>query len=465
MIARKTLPAGPKESAAAQLLDWVFRPIPFLRDCARRYGPCFTLRLPRNPPMVLFSAPEAVKEIFTGDPEQLPAGETREILRPLVGQHSLLLLDGARHQHHRRLMAPSFHGERMRAYGQVMREMTDRNLDTWPTGRAFPIHTCMQEITLDVILRTVFGMDEGPEQGRLRQGLAEFLTLAANPLRLLPWFQRLIGFFTKGRQLDDLLQEIDDLLYAQIARRRQQGGAGREDILSLLVEARAEDGQPMSDEELRDEMMTMLVAGHETTATSLAWTFHCILGRPEVMDKLRAELQAVIGSGPVESQHIAKLDYLDATIRESQRVYPILPLVGRLLHEPLQIGGQDLPAGVGVAPCIYLAHHNPDIWPDPDTFDPDRFLAKRVNPYEFFPFGGGIRHCIGAAFALYEMKIVLAQVLSRASLRAAPGRRVRLVRRGITFAPSRGMPVVCDALAARGGAPQDFSAGLSASSA
>ena len=261
------------------------------------------------------------------------------------------------------------------------------------------------------------------------------------------------------------MQEIDALLYAQIARRRQQGGAGREDILSLLVEACDEDGRPMSDEELRDEMMTMLVAGHETTATSLAWTFHCILRRPEVMDKLRAELRAVVGSGPVEPQHIAKLDYLDATIKESQRVYPILPLVGRLLHEPLQIGGQDLPTGVVVAPCIYLTHHNPDIWPDPDTFDPDRFLGKRVSPYDFFPFGGGIRHCIGAAFALYEMKIVLTQVLSRASLRAASWRRVRLVRRGITFAPSRGMPVVCDALAARGEATQDFSAGLRASSA
>ena len=448
MIARKVLPAGPKSPTAVQLLHWIFRPIPFMRDCARRYGTCFTVRLPRNPPMVLFSTPEAVKEIFTGDPEQLPAGETRGILRPLVGQHSLLLLDGARHQHHRRLMAPSFHGERMRAYGQVMREMTDRNLDTWPTGRAFPVHICMQEITLDVILRSVFGMDEGPEQGRLRKCLADMLTLGANPVRLIPWFQRLVGFFTKGQQIADLLQEIDDLLYAQIAQRRQQGGAGRDDILSLLIEARYEDGRPMSDEELRDEMMTMLVAGHETTATSLAWTFHCILERPEVMDKLQAELRAVVGSGPVESQHIAKLDYLDATIKESQRVYPILPLVGRLLHEPLQIGGQNLPAGVGVAPCIYLAHHNPDIWPEPDTFNPDRFLATRVSPYEFFPFGGGIRHCIGAAFALYEMKIVLAQVLSRASLRIAPGRRVRLVRRGITFAPSGGMPVVCDALAA-----------------
>lgn len=443
-----TLPAGPKSPAAIQLMHWIFRPIPFLQDCARRYGDCFTIRLPRNAPFVTFSAPEAVKEIFTGNPEQLPAGETRAILRPLVGQHSLLLLDGARHMHQRKLMAPSFHGERMQAYGEVMREITDRNIDTWPTDQAFPIHSHMQDITLDVILRTVFGMDEGPEQGRLRECLAEMLALGANPIRLIPWFQKVIGLFTKGKQIAQLIQEIDELLYAQIAHRREEGGAGREDILSLLIEARDKDGQPMSDQELRDEMITMLVAGHETTATSLAWAFHCILGRPDVMEKLQAELRSVIGSGPVEPQHIAKLEYLDATIKETQRLHPILPIVARLLDEPLHIGGQDLPAGVMVNPCIYLTHHRPDLWPEPEKFNPDRFVGKRVSPYEFFPFGGGIRHCIGAAFALYEMKIVLAQILLRVTLRAAPGHNVHMVRRGITFAPSEGMPVVCEKLAA-----------------
>lgn len=298
----------------------------------------------------------------------------------------------------------------------------------------------MQEITLDVILRTVFGLDEGTEQERLRHCLAELLALGANPIRLLvlPWLRRLIGFLTKGQRIVQLLQEVDALLYAQITHRRQHSGAGREDILSLLVEARDEAGQPMSNEELRDEMVTMLVAGHETTATSLAWTFHCILDRPDVLDKLRAEICATVGSGPVEPkptrpdyspggredesalQHIPQLDYLDATSRETQRLHPIVSLVGRVLPEPLRLGGQDLPADMVVAPCIYLTHHHPDIWPEPHTFDPDRFLAKRVGPYEFFPFGGGIRRCIGAAFALYEMKIVLAQVLARGQPAARP---------------------------------------------
>lgn len=204
----------------------------------------------------------------------------------------------------------------------------------------------------------------------------------------------------------------------------------------------------MTDVELRDELITMLVAGHETTATSLSWTFHQLLQHPEVLAELKNELRTVADGGPVMLQHINKLEYLDATIKEAQRLTPIVPLVGRLLHEPMRLGGRDLPAGVIAAPCIYLTHRQPDVWPNPDRFDPDHFLTKRPSPYEFFPFGGGNRYCLGAAFALYEMKIVLAQVFSRVTLRAAPGRAVRVVRRGVTFAPSEGMPVVLEALAA-----------------
>jgi cytochrome P450 len=204
----------------------------------------------------------------------------------------------------------------------------------------------------------------------------------------------------------------------------------------------------MSDIELRDELITLLVAGHETTATSLAWTFHRILQRPDVLEKLRTELHQVVDSGPVSPQHVNKLEYLDATIKEAQRLTPILPLVGRRLHEPMRLGGCDLPTDVVVAPCIYLTHHRADLWPNPDQFDPDRFLSKKPSPYEFFPFGGGVRYCLGAAFALYEMKIVIAQVLSRVTLRAASPHTVRVVRRGITFAPSAGLPVVLDRLAA-----------------
>jgi len=442
------LPLGPRLPGIVQLLNWIYRPIPFMEECARRYGDCFTVRFPGNPPIVFFSNPEAVKEIFTGDPEKLPAGETRVILRPLVGQHSLLLLDGARHRHQRRLMMPPFHGERMQAYGEVMREITDRTIESWPVGRPFPLQPQMQGITLDIILRTVYGIDEAADLIRLRARLTELLSLGANPLNLLPWLQFILGPFTGRRRIEQLLREVDEILFAQIARRRVASGARGEDVLSMLIEARDEAGQPMSDVELRDELITLLVAGHETTATSLAWAFYLILQHSEVLEKLRAELCRVVGSGPVASQHVAKLEYLDATIKETQRLNPILPLVGRRLHEPMRIGGRDLPAGVVVAPCIYLTHHRPDLWPDPKRFDPDRFLSKRPSPYEFFPFGGGVRHCLGAAFAIYEMKVVLAQVLSRVVLRPAPGHTVRVVRRGITFAPSAGMPVILESHAA-----------------
>jgi cytochrome P450 len=241
---------------------------------------------------------------------------------------------------------------------------------------------------------------------------------------------------------------VDEILFAHIARRREAGCAGRDDVLAMLIEARDETGQPMSDVELRDELITLLVAGHETTATSLAWVFYRILRHPDVLEKLRAELRQVVGPGPVAPQHVAKLEYLDATIKETQRLNPILPLTGRRLQKPMCIGRRDLPAGAVAAPCIYLTHRRLDLWPDPERFDPERFVGKRPSPYEFFPFGGGVRYCLGAAFATYEMKIVLAQVLSRVALRPVPGHTVRVVRRGITFAPSAGMLVVLDAHAA-----------------
>src|SRR5438094_895056 len=329
------LPPGPRVPALVQFLHLGFRPIAFLEECDRRYGTPFTLRVPARPPLVMFSDPEAIREIFTGDPELLRAGEANDLLEPMLGQHSLLLLDGPRHLRQRRLMLPPFHGERMQAYGRVMREIADRSIDAWPVGRPFPIHERMQAITLDVILRTVFGLDEGALLDRLRECLRRLMAFVSGTLGvllLMPWLQRDLGPFTPGGRFVRLAREIDDLLFAEIARRRVEGTAGREDILSMLIAARDEDGKPMSDRELRDEMITLLLAGHETTATSLA----------------------------------------------------------------------------------------------------------------FFPFGGGVRRCIGAAFATYEMKIVLAEVLSRVELRAAPGHTVRTVRRTVTLAPSGGMPVMVD---------------------
>ena len=305
----------------------------------------------------------------------------------------------------------------------------------------------MQAITLDIILRAVFGVDEGARFARIRKRIVRFLAQADGPaaafLAIRPFQIELRGLTPWGRFVRDR-EAIRAELVAEIARRRSEGTEGRTDILSMLVEARDEQGEPMTDAELIDEMFTLLMAGHETTATSLAWVFHHVLDRPDVLAKLRAELGRVVGDGPVEAQHVPQLEYLDAVLKESQRLTPVATNVIRRLTGPMRIAGRDLPAGITVSACIYATHRRPDLWPEPERFDPERFVGARPAPYTFFPFGGGIRRCIGAAFATYEMKIVLAQVLSRVELGSAPGYRMRPVLRTITIAPSGGMPVVAE---------------------
>ena len=399
-----------------------------------------------TPPIAFFSDPAAIKQIFTASPEHALAGRANVVLKPILGENSVLLLDGARHKRERKLLMPPFHGERMRLYGDIMRETADRSIDTWPVEQPFPIHERMQAITLDIILRTVFGVDEGPLLQRLRSLLIEFLKLAgSSPLLLIRWLQVNLGPLTSWQRMGKLSREIDTVLYEQIAQRKAATQNGRADIMAMLVEARDEDGRPMSDQELRDEMITMLLAGHETTATSLSWVVHRLLQNPAVLEKVRAERQRVIGDGPIQAEHVSELEYLDATIKETARLNPIVPAVVRYLEQPTQIGSYEIPADCVAAPCIYLTHRRPELWPEPETFNPDRFVGKRIDPYTFFPFGGGVRHCLGAAFATYEMKIVLVQILSRVSLRPVPGHTVRVVRRSITFAPSEGMPVIREA--------------------
>ena len=438
-----------------QLLNWVRRPLPFMEDCARKYGDCFTLSFPsvpgkpvhsRRPTFVVFSHPDAIREIFTGDGERLRAGAANAFLAPVFGEHSLLLLDGARHLRARRMMQPPFHGERIQAYGAVIRDITDAVIDGWPVGRPFAIHPELRRLTLEVILRTVLGVEDGPGFMRLRDLLTALVTVATRP-----WTQLLrvdLGSQSPWGRLMRIAREVEDMLFAEIARRRADGAGSRTDVLSLLVEARDEQGRPMTDQELRDEMITLLLAGHETTATSIAWVLHRLLESPDVLGRVRDELVRVIGRGPLAPTHVARLDYLDAVTKETLRLNPVLPAVGRHLTAPMAICGRDLPAGATAAACIYLAHRRPDSWTDPERFLPERFISGHASPYAFFPFGGGERRCLGAAFALYEMKVVLAEVLRRVALRAAPGNRVRVVRQGLALAPSGGVPVVVDAVVA-----------------
>ena len=438
-----SLPPGPRLPRLFQTLNWVRRPIPIMRKYAWEYGECFTLRWINSPPVVFFSDPVAIKQIFTASPERALAGRANVVLKPMLGENSVLLLDGARHKRERKLLMPPFHGERMRLYGEIMREAADRSIDNWPEEQPFPIHERMQAITLDIILRAVFGVDEGALLQKLRSLLIEFLRLVgSSPLLLIRRLQVNLGPLTSWQRISQLGHAIDTALYEQIAQRKAAAQNGRTDIMAMLIEARDEDGQPMSDQELRDEMITMLLAGHETTATSLSWVVHRLLQNPDVLEKVRAELQRVVGGGPIQAEHMSELAYLDATIKETARLNPIVPVVARYLEQPTRIGAYEIPAGCVAAPCIYLTHRRPELWPEPEAFNPDRFVGKRVDPYTFFPFGGGVRHCLGAAFAAYEMKIVLAQMLSRVSLRPVPGYTARVVRRSITFAPSEGLPVI-----------------------
>jgi cytochrome P450 len=435
------LPAGPRLPRLAQTAGWLFWPIRFLESCRRRYGGRFTMLLgldSRSPPLVALSDPAHVKEVFTGDPEVFHAGEANAILKPILGASSLLLLDGPRHRDERKLMMPAFHGERMQAYGQIMRERTDRAIDGWPLGEVFPLHTQMQDITLDVILRTVFGLEEGPRHADVRRALIRMLSFGDHPSLMLligrdgevrgrAWHER-AGRYSPWASFQRTIEAVDQQLLGEIQRRRAGGDADRQDVLSLLLAARDEEGHGLADRELVDEMKTLLVAGHETTATALTWTVLELIRHPQVLQRLVAEL----ATGD---------EYLDAVIKESLRLHPIVPMVGRLLQAPAEVGGHAYPSGVVLAPNIYLVHTNPAVWPDPHRFDPERFLGAKISPYEYLPFGGGVRRCIGMAFALFEMRTVLRQIASRVRLELPRGYQPRLIRRGITFAVSKGLPV------------------------
>jgi cytochrome P450 len=447
VMAADGLPPGPTSPPLLQALRWVQWPLPFLDECAQCFGETFTLRFPSAPPIVMFSDPDAIKTIFTGDEEDLRAGEANYRLEPILGKHSLLILDGREHLRERRLLQPPFHGDRMLAYGAVMRDIAAAAVDRWPTGRPFAVHPQMQGVTLDVILRTVFGLDEGPAKRELRAALIDLLNLGSNPQLLLAAQQSSGNGASRALRFTTARERVDRLLFAEIASRRRVDVADRADILSLLVQATYEDGRPLEDQALRDELMTILLAGHETTATALAWAVSHVLALPAVRTRILDELREV-GPAPLDPQRVTRLEYLDAVCRETLRLTPIIPLVGRRLTRPMRIGGIDLPAGAVAAPCIYLAHRRPERWPEPERFRPERFLESKPTPYEFLPFGGGVRRCLGMAFALVEMKIVLAEVLTRVELRAAPGYQVRVVRRSVTLAPSEGMPVVVESRAA-----------------
>jgi cytochrome P450 len=434
-----------------QLARFVFRPLAFLDECAARYGDLFQLDLSGFGRVIIVSDPKAIMEIFAAGPDLVHGGEANLVFKAFLGERSVLLLDGPEHRRQRRMMAPAFHADRIPTYGRTMLALTDASIDAWPLGRPFRLHACLQAITLQVILRTVFGMEEGGRLRRLSELLTEGLDLVASPLLFLPPLRRDLGPWSPWRKVMRIGAEVDAILYGEIARRRPEDHAARTDVLSMLLAARDDDGHGMTDAELRDELLTLLVAGHETSATALAWAFRFILVDADLGRRLEEEIATAADTDGLDPMKLARLPLLDATVRETMRLQPVVPIVGRVLQQPMRLLGREFPAGTNVAPSMYLAHRRPSVYAEPARFLPDRFLTLKPSVAEWFPFGGGARRCVGAAFATYEIKMVLAAVLARAALRLATT-RVRPVRRTITLTPSRGLPVIVRSRRARAAA-------------
>src|SRR4051794_19752073 len=425
------VPRGPRMPRALQTAIWSRQAQWMLKQCRSRFGPMFTLEIANEGTWVMVTDPDVVKQVFTGDPRVFHAGEGNQILRPILGENSVLVLDEKPHIGQRRLLLPPFHGERMQGYGETMTEIAAREIESWPTGTPYRLRPRMQAITLEIILETVFGVHDRERMDPLRAALRDFLDLTTDPRLLLPVvmigpdrIRRIPAF---RRRVD----RVDELIHGEIAeRRRAENLAERHDTLPMRVAARHEDGSPMSDAEIRDELLTLLVAGHETTATALSWAMERLSRHPEKLERLRAEVLA------------GEDAYLTATIQETLRLRPVIVIVVRRLTEPVVLGGYELPAGISVTPSIHLIHRDPEIYPEPERFRPERFLETPPRTYTWIPFGGGVRRCIGASFAQFEMAVVLRELVARRRVLPARPTSERPFRRAITETPRHDAEVI-----------------------
>ena len=425
-------PPGPRLPGPLNVLREGRDPIGHMVSLHRRYGDVFTVRFPGFGRIVFVADPALVKQLFTGDPKVMHAGAANAtVLEPPLGPTSVLTLDESEHLRQRKLLLPPFHGEAVRRYGEVIREATERQMAAWPTGQPFALRPHTEAITLEVILRAVFGVRDEAKLARARAIIGEFAQ-RSHPIVLFPFLRHNFGRRSPWPRFQAAKRALDDWIYEEIAARREDsGGEERDDVLSLLLSATHEDGRPMSDRELRDELVTVIGAGHETTATALAWAMERLLRNPRVMERL------------LESIAAGEQDYLDATIKETLRARPVITGVARKLTEPVDIGGYRVPAGTIVDVAISALHYREDLYPAPHEFRPERFLDEGApDGYTWVPFGGGVRRCVGAAFAQYEMRVVLETFLAGAELEAADPRPERLLPRNITLTPGRGTRVV-----------------------
>ncbi|MCW2957793.1 MAG: cytochrome [Solirubrobacterales bacterium] len=428
-----------------QTAGWVHRPAPFFERCRARYGPRFTLRLLFGGAMVNLTDPAEIKAMFAAPPDVLEPGRGGAVLEPILGRRSVLVLDGDDHLRQRRLMLPAFHGERMTALTSLLEDVTAREIAAWPRDEPIELHPRLQGLTLEVILRAVFGLEPGARLDALRTVLTEYLEEGSKPNTMLPALQRDLGPRSPWGRFVRIRARAQALLTAEIERRRRAHDTDHGDVLAMLLEATEEDGTPMADLDIRDELMTLLVAGHETTASQLAWTVERLVRTPAVL----ARLQVAVDRGDDA--------YLVATIQESLRCRPVLMIAQpRHVAKPITIGGFDYPTGCALTANIHLVHHDPALYPEPHAFRPERFLDEAPGTFTWLPFGGGRRRCLGQAFAMLEMRVVLAALVGTADLALTAdrdGHDERRLRRHITVSPDHGARVV---LQARSAAPADL---------
>jgi cytochrome P450 len=432
-----TLPPGPKLPKLVQTLGFIFAGRRFLDACRRRYGDVVTMSTAFDAKFVMVFDPDLVKKIFQAPPDRLRAGEANALLGQVLGERSVLVLDGAEHLRQRKLMLPPFHGKRLKAYEDTMRAAADRAIDSWPIGERFTLMPAMQQVTLDVIMHAVWGIEAGPRADELKRRVRAVIEPLSRRFGVvvLAMSGGRFGDRKAVQRFEQRRRELDEMIYEEIAERRAATDLEeRDDVFSMLLGARDEDGEPMTDQELRDELVTLLVAGHETTATGLAWAFDLLLRNPRVMGKLKDSLADPDGDET----------YLDAVVKEALRLRPVIPGIGRVVRgEPFQLGRYTVPPGTEINPSIGVIHRRGDRYPQPGEFRPERFLEEDApDTYTWVPFGGGTRRCLGASFAQLEMKVVIRRVLERTELRPVGGKPERVERRGITLVPREGVRVV-----------------------
>ncbi|MBC6481861.1 MAG: cytochrome P450 [Hormoscilla sp. GM7CHS1pb] len=446
-------PEGPSTPKILQMLQWVTDPVGYMEAAARDYGDIFNT-LVLGKPRLFVSNPQALQQIFTNDTKQFTApGDLNIHFQPLAGEYSLFMLSGTSHQRQRQMLMPGFHGDRLLSYGKLICKIASQVMNQLPPGKPFFARSAMEEISMQVILQAVFGVSSGKGQELLKQGLSSMLDIFQSPLIAslfyFPGLRRDLGPWSLSGKLIRQRQQVDEMIYAEIFSRRQQPDPSGTDVLSLLIAARDEAGEPMTDVELHDQLLALLIAGQETTATAMAWALYWVHRLPEVGAKLLAELAtldrvACAQRNPnPDPTSIFQLPYLTAVCNETLRIYPVLPVTFlRVVQESVELLGYSLPPETVLYGCIYLTHQREDIYPEPKQFKPERFLSRQYSPYEFLPFGSGVRRCIGSGLAMYEMKLVLATILSNYQLELADKRPVKPQWRGFALAPAGGVKMV-----------------------